>query len=61
MLRKGGLDESAEVAGGAVLHVKDDADVAVVIDRLAAAQVVCVYCHKTFVSVVFAPDGERGA
>ena len=39
-----------------VLHVEDDADAAVVIDCLAAAEIVCVDCHKSlFFSVVFNP------
>ena len=49
------LHKRAEVAGGAMLHVEDDTDVAVVIDRLAAAEVVCVDCHKSFFFSVVLP------
>jgi hypothetical protein len=41
------LDEGAQVTRGAVLAVQDHADIAVIVDRHAAAKIICC-CHMLY-------------
>src|SRR5581483_6907064 len=53
-----GLDEGAEVAGGAMLAVEDNGDVAIVTDRHAFAEVVCS-CHKLLLNYTAFPFSRK--